>query len=530
MLKPALADNEEQRLRCLRTLQILDTPPDPALDAVTGMLAEQLGCPIALLTLVDEKRQWFKSRHGLASAETPREQAFCAHAILQHDQFLVPDAHQDKRFCDNPLVTGEPRVRFYAGQPLLVEGHAIGTLCVIDHQPREWSAAQSRLLARMATVVEAMLAADFKARESALAAARLQDLASAASSNLLWECDASLRLTWVGAPGDELFGSPGLAEPGQPLWNGRPLDELGRPQPEGTTLHAALRGAAGPVSGAFEVLTPAGPKTVGISAVPVVGRGRQHIGWRGVARDVGATVQARRRLRDAEEADARHRQQMALLSRVSHELRTPLNAMLSFNHLLHEELEARLAPHQRRWLDLVRQGGQHLLALTDDILTLGVREERPLTLAPLGLAPVIATALSFVGPLARAAQVDLQAALDADAPPALADERALHQVLLNVLGNAIKYSPADRRVKVRLATADAVAVIEVTDQGPGIPAARLDRLFLPFERLGAEHSAVPGTGLGLAIAKSLVEAMHGRIAAESPPEGGCRIRITLPLA
>ncbi|HCE28425.1 MAG TPA: histidine kinase [Comamonadaceae bacterium] len=133
---PIPAD-EDERLSALRALLLLDTPPEERFDRLARFVAEQLDVPIALLTLVDGQRQWFKARVGLDATETPRDISFCGHAIMKNDFFIVEDASRDPRFSDNPLVTGEPHIRFYAGAPLSAPGgHRIGTLCVIDTVPR----------------------------------------------------------------------------------------------------------------------------------------------------------------------------------------------------------------------------------------------------------------------------------------------------------------------------------------------------------------------------------------------------------
>lgn len=146
--------DEEQRLRDLLRHGVLDTPADPHLDRIVELASTVLDMPIALVSLVDRDRQWFLARHGLDATETPREMAFCAHAIVGDGVLMVPDARADERFATNPLVLEEPRIRFYAGAPLRSpEGHNLGTLCVIDQQPRRLEGAQLDQLQTMADLV-----------------------------------------------------------------------------------------------------------------------------------------------------------------------------------------------------------------------------------------------------------------------------------------------------------------------------------------------------------------------------------------
>lgn len=208
--------DEARRLQLLADLAVLDSQPEAGFDALTRAARQATGWPIALISLVDQHRQWFKSRDGLAVCETPREQAFCTHALLHGDAlFEVFDARADERFADNPLVTGEPHIRAYAGQPLAVQGVRLGTLCLIHRVPTRLAAPQRDLMRALAEAASALLSERLNRARLALERERLADF-GAASGDWLWETDEMDRVVWLSS-GYELATTRSAA------------DQLGRP-------------------------------------------------------------------------------------------------------------------------------------------------------------------------------------------------------------------------------------------------------------------------------------------------------------
>src|SRR5438874_2498534 len=157
-MKAQLPENETARLDALRRYAILDTAPEEPFDDLTRLAAHVCGTPIAVISLIDADRQWFKSKMGLSVMETSRDVAFCAHTLMQTDLFVVRDVSADDRFATNPLVTADPKIRFYAAAPLVTpEGYVLGTLCVIDRVPRDLSVEQQDALRALSRQVVSQL-------------------------------------------------------------------------------------------------------------------------------------------------------------------------------------------------------------------------------------------------------------------------------------------------------------------------------------------------------------------------------------
>ncbi len=170
MKTPPIPPSETERLAALRRYGVLDTPAEAAFDALTRLAAHLLKVPIALVSLVDADRQWFKARYGIDVTETPRDVSFCGHAVASERLLIVEDASADDRFADNPLVAGPTGIRFYAGQPLTTpDGHVLGTLCVIDRQPRKLDDEEREMLRLLAAQTMDQLA---RRRENRLLADR----------------------------------------------------------------------------------------------------------------------------------------------------------------------------------------------------------------------------------------------------------------------------------------------------------------------------------------------------------------------
>ena len=282
---------EQQRLTLLAELGVLDTAPEPGFDALTQAAAALTDCPIALVSLVDGDRQWFKSRRGIAETQTPRQWSFCAQAIRKPGLLEVRDAAADPRFASNPLVAGEPHIRFYAGQPLTVDGICIGTLCVIDTRPRELGAQAQEALKGLAAAAAAMLV-ERRGRVASLEQQRRLTEFAMVSGDWLWETDSLNRVAWMSCA---YATDAVLPEP----WS------IGEPMSDGPLLDAAYDAVA-PASTLLRLFAEKRSFARAVVRCEVAGvtyylshsavcrrdASGHWCGYRGIARDISARVKA----------------------------------------------------------------------------------------------------------------------------------------------------------------------------------------------------------------------------------------------
>lgn len=535
--------NEHQRLAALQAYQVLDTAHEEAFDRLAELASEIFDAPIALVSLVDAERQWFKAARGLAAQSTAREWAFCAHAIeLQADAVMVvEDAAADPRFQNNPLVIGAPRIRFYAGAVLTSPaGNNLGTLCVIDTKPRPaLTERQANCLRRLARIVVDEL--EYRRTLNILAEKQqLLDMAEQMSGVGRWRFDlASQRVTWS----DEAFRIHGLPlEGGVPDYAGILL--LYHEDDRSTLASCVARAVATGQGYEFEgrVRRPDG------AVRDIVAKGdtlKGHDGRVetvfGVFQDVTETKAADREIRDKNdlllktcaEAEAAANAKAEFLANMSHELRTPLTAILGFAKLIEDQ--SGLPAQTKAYIGRVSRGGQALLSTVNDILDFSKLEAGQVEIKPrtVAISSVARNALDLFSLQAAEKMIVLETAGVDDLPSWLViDPDRLQQVLHNFIGNAVKFTEAGSvRLEAGYDPVEGRLTMAVVDTGPGIAESEIGRLFQRFSQVDGSLTRMHGgTGLGLAISKGIVEAMGGQVGVESREGQGSRFWLSVPAA
>lgn len=385
-----LAPNEEARLEALRRYAVLDTPPDGSFDRITAIAAKLFATPIALVSLVDEDRIWFKSKYGLDADQIDRAPGLCASAIMHPDVYVVKNAAEDARTLSNPLVAGSMGFRFYAAAPLTThDGFQLGTLCIIDKEPREFTNEQETLLQHLAAIV---------------------------------------------------------------------MDEM------------ELR-------------------------------------------------------LDALRAAARQNEFLAL---ASHELRTPIGMAKAYLELAADELtnkDSELA----RYVHKADVAIDKITKLITDLLDVSRIDHGKLMLrvAEFDFDALVTETVESVDPITPTHALRVRGHTGRLVK---GDKEKIQQVLINLLTNAVKYSPGKADVSIDLSCSPDEVMVAVRDYGIGIAPEHLDKVFHRFHREQRAQEYFPGLGVGLYIAAEITKEHHGRLWAESVPGAGSVFHFSLPAA
>jgi len=537
MESPVNPPNEKQRHLALCALDILDTSPEEGFDRLTRICQSRFDVPICLVSLVDSERQWFKSRQGLDAPETPRDISFCGHAILGEEIFCISNTLEDPRFADNPLVTGPPDIRFYAGAPIsTADGMKVGTLCIIDTVPRTLSLEDKKILRDLADTVQQELEQKHL-RETSTAlesqSERLRAILETVIDGIVTIDDTGIIKTFnpaaekiFGYSIDEVFNQNVkmlMPEPYQSEHDGY-LDSYHK------TGIPKVIGIGREVIGKRKDNSEF-PMDLSISRMKVNGSTM----FTGIVRDITERNEASDKIFKAmEEAKIANQTKTEFLSSMSHELRTPMNAILGFGQMLDFNPKEPLSATQKASVDQILKGGQHLLALINDILDLTQIEagKADFTIEEIDPNKAVEECLTLIIGMSDSRGIEISTPdVISDAQNIKADYTRFKQVLLNLMSNAIKYNDDGGKVRISFGpTPENMLRINVTDTGIGIPDERQSELFKPFNRLGAENSEIEGTGIGLVVCKDLVELMGGTIGFESHIGIGSWFWFELPLA
>ncbi|SMD33680.1 PAS domain S-box-containing protein [Reichenbachiella faecimaris] len=532
MKKPEIPSNEKERLAELKSYEILDTALEQRFDDITKIAAFICETPISLVSLIDKDRQWFKSRHGLNASETPRDLAYCAHAIHTPEDILeVPDAYEDERFYDNPLATGDPHVRFYAGAPLVSSnGYSLGTLCVIDHEPKTLSDAQREALWALSRQVTALL--ELRKTNLHLEESKKEQIHAEKTfrdrieriGDMVYELNTEGYFIYVNPA---LVRESGFSEKQLLEMHFSDLVDSGDAERVSKHYIDILKNHTRSSYLEFKMKGANGPCWVG-QTVEIEFQDDVGVRTFGVARNISERRKYDEAIQEAMQLAEKAKQEAIesakakenFLSTMSHEIRTPLNAILGVtNLLLMEELKKEHLEH----LNLLKFSGENLLCLINDILDYNKIESGKVELekAEFNLKEILTALKQSLAPEIGKKGLEMTFMYDETLPQRfIGDSVRITQIINNLLSNAIKFTD-EGFIKLSVTQlekrGEEVQVhFEVHDSGIGIEKANQSIIFENFEQASDDTTRkFGGTGLGLAISKKLLQLMDSQIELDS---------------
>ena len=518
---------------------MLDTEPEAEFDDLTRLASNICGTPIALVSLVDASRQWFKSRIGIEATETAREVAFCSHAILDTGVFEVPNALDDARFADNPLVTGSPEIRFYAGVPLTTaEGLNLGTVCVIDRVPRKLDERQREALRIIGRQVVHLLELRGGVQRLNREAAFLQAILDSAVPSIISTTPEGLITTFsrgseklLGYRAEEIIGkvTPEIIHDAYEVV-ARAVEltaELGRTIEPGFEVFVAKARGGGSETREWTYLRKDRTRIpVRLSVSEIVNKDGVLVGFLGIARDVSELKRGQAILEQTATELKRSNEDLEQFAYVaSHDLQEPLRMIASYLQLLERRYKGRLEAEADQYIDFAVSGATRMQTLIRDLLTysrIGAHRKDP---QPVDVSATVKLALENL----KIAIGEKEASIMVDPLPTVVGEPTLLiQLFQNLIDNAVKFcKEATPRIHISATRERAEWIFSIADNGIGIDPQYLEHVFVIFKRLhGRDH--YPGTGIGLAICKRIVDRHGGRIWVESQPGHGTTFRFSIP--
>ncbi len=530
--------NEELRIHYLKELNILDAPPVPSFDNIVKLASEIFDMKISLVSLVDTYRQWFFAKIGLDACETDREHAFCAYAILKDEVLEVPNALEDERFKNNPLVTGPLHIRSYYGAPLIMEdGIRIGTLCVIDTEPKYLSLTQIMHLQTMAQQVVETIKLFRQAQSVTLSHNQLAELNTRLISSdvaiksmndglviqngegaIIKANESACRI--LGLTYEQLTGASSF----DPRWSAIDIDGNHLEGSEHPSMRAIRTGKT--VSNSIMgVNKPDGTRSwLQVSATPLFHKNNPKP-TKVVVTFTDITV-----IKELKEvAQAANLAKSAFLANMSHEIRTPLNGVIGIAGAL---CKTDLNDKQSEMIKLIQTSGETLNTLLNDILDYSKAEagEMKIENITFSLEDAIKSAANLLK--IRADEKGVRFNINTDeikGKAFIGDAVRIRQVIGNLSSNAVKFT---EKGQIDLNTKfypDKVEII-VRDTGIGMNDEAISNLFQRFKQ--ADDSITRkfgGTGLGLSICKSIIDLMEGNIEVCSQEGIGTKFTVTIPL-
>ncbi len=517
---------DPDRLRTVLSSGLLDSPADPLFDELCQLAAETAATPIALVTILDDQRQFFKAKVGLDATETPVEWSFCQHTLAKSDQVLVvSNALLDDRFRNSPLVTGEPFIRAYMGAPLVdQQGMAFGTLCVIDRKPRAFSAELEHRLARMARLVSALIdretqnsrafaaaqqQADLKEQQLVIMLTHGLDIKAYADTNGIYRYVNQAFTRGFGCNEQQILGRQISDITGTAVfekWIREPFE-------------AALRGEASRYRRLASYPTK-GDRWIDVELFPVRDGDGPVKGVVIRARDVHDIVMAQATI------EQRLISQAQFINALAHDVREPLRTINGYVSLALVEGEGQLPEDLRSFLHQALRGGKRLSILIDDLLEFLKADGQKIRTEPVHLSKLCDSVLQDLASLVRENRVMVtQHGLD---QTVIGAPVWLRLYLQNLIINGIKYARPGviSELAIEANKQGESLTLTVRDNGLGMAPDDVVKLFRPFARL-AQTSSIPGTGLGLALCQKVAE-LHGTlIEVDSAPGVGSSFSITL---